>query len=41
MEQIVDFPVAGGGLHNFRQDRVHPQLRTLLLLDSTLRMSHF
>ena len=28
VEQIVDFPVSGGGLQDFRQDRVHPLLRT-------------
>ena len=41
MEQTVDIPVSVGGLADFAQDRVHPQLRTLQLLGSTLRMSLF
>ena len=39
MEQIVDFPVAGGGLHYFRPGQSSSSVAHSL--GSTLRMSHF
>ena len=41
VEKIVDIPVAGGGLQDFAQVRVHPQLHALQLHGSTLRMRRF